>query len=324
MATHSIFGASAPPGTIGSYTDAGSGSVLMQQFYIVGAPTRVGWTIEAVRIFLPAGSTLIGRTGSVGLIRRPAVSGGIYGYNSSITNDFYLNGANKAFSTPLVAGWNERPLNGTYAIENGDGILAGYNLGGGYLYSADVSSSSIGSATAPNLYLCEIGSGTDAHRTWYSDSSNADIKSTASRFYGIDIVVNDNVGGSSGVGSASDDIQFTDTAVGVRKPVGNASDDIQFTDTAAGVRKPVGSASDDIQFTDSAVGFAPPVGGAGGTALSTLSLSDSAQGSRISRGSSVSTLQFSDSASGGAAAQFQRDIYRRSRYNGSWTAWVAD
>jgi hypothetical protein len=220
MALHSIFGATTPPGAVTSYTDAGSSSVLLQQFYIVGAPTRVGWTIGAVRIWIPAGSPLIGRTGSVGLIRRAAAVGGIFGYSAAITNEFFSNGANRAFTDPLVAGWNERPLaGGPWPIENNDGVLAGYSIGGGYLYSSDMTANSIGSATASNLYLCEIGSGPSPHRTFYSDNSQLNIMGTAARFYGVDIVVDDGASAPIPTGSFGGEVTWGPASAAGAAPV---------------------------------------------------------------------------------------------------------
>jgi len=185
MALHSIFGAAAPPGTTTSHTDAGSGAWLAQQFYATASAAV--WTITAVRLWVPAGSVLIGRTGKVSALAR----NGYFLYATAYPNTFLTAPTYRAFTEPLVAGWNERPLAVPLSLPVGTGVIAGYNIGNGYLFNNGLSTDSIRASDGSNLYLCEIGITGQPGRSWYSDAPAQNLTSQPATFYGIDIVADD-------------------------------------------------------------------------------------------------------------------------------------
>lgn len=182
-----IFGGAAPGGSPLGYTDAGDTSVLCQQFYVPAGGQTL--TIDAVGIY--AVGPVIGRTGSVGLMRRLLADGGRYQRPGGAPNEFYTNGARRVFTEPLVAGWNFRPLaGGPYQMAPGDSILACYNLGGGYVYEDNGMSTAEFVSADANFRLVEYGTsnGVDI-RCMYAATWGLALNPTNSRFYGIDLRV---------------------------------------------------------------------------------------------------------------------------------------
>jgi hypothetical protein len=94
---HTIFGASTEPGiTPAAFSDGTPNIITADGFYRVGAQTA-GWRVVGGRIWVPAGSALIGDTATIGLWSTPYASIPNLGTGSPLRS---------AVTSALVAGWN--------------------------------------------------------------------------------------------------------------------------------------------------------------------------------------------------------------------------
>lgn len=177
MAEHSIFGASPPSATWGWYSDGGADSIEGIQFY-VDEPS----TVVAIRIW--ADGDGIGKSGWIGTVVR---TGQQWTYNTRPNGPDF----GQTPIGPLVAGWNRFDIV-PQALSPDDGLMVGLNLDGWYLYSSDLAATTIQATDGYGLFMSQMGSGDDPHRSYYSPNYavNEDVPSAA-RWYGIDIIVDD-------------------------------------------------------------------------------------------------------------------------------------
>lgn len=182
--THTIFNGA--PLTLGSYTDGGAGSWMAQQFIRSAGPD---WEVEAIGIFVPIGSQLIGSRGSVGAMFKDVgfVSGLAY-VNEAKTNELFT-----PMDRDLVAGWNwyELVQPWPWTMDNSH-MLAAYTLDGGYLYDgSNLPSGDIAATDGSSFVLSGSGAAGSVYRCWYDSGalSETTFRDSESRSYGLDIRV---------------------------------------------------------------------------------------------------------------------------------------
>lgn len=187
----SIFGTTAP-GTLTSHDDAGGGSWLAQQFYVPASGTSMSnSTIVGARLYVMAGSPVIGMPWRIGLVRLAGtlslmrVGGSDFGGQDV----FNTNGA-LTQGPALVAGWNELMFSQEWpGLNNLEGAVVGAQIGDGtrYLFNTTLPAAAIPSVDpALNLVMAEAGAATgDLVRSFYRGS----VATGTVRWYGIDIMI---------------------------------------------------------------------------------------------------------------------------------------
>ena len=171
--------------TLGSFSDAGVGDWMANQFYVVtSALSTAGAKIKAAKLYVPAGSAHIGQTWRAAL-RRDLVQ--ILGNGDAYDQGDYDNNGTKAEGSVLVAGWNRVDFAGgpwTVPASGGSWTVA-VQIGNGTRYLHDGSSLTAVSIQAPgsSFYLSEADGGSVARRMFYNGSV------ANGRSYGIDCVV---------------------------------------------------------------------------------------------------------------------------------------
>jgi PKD repeat protein len=186
VVTHTVFGSSTPSGgTITSHNDGGAW--FSHTFYLAPASPAKNWYCHGGRIFIPAGSMLIGQSGHLAVTRQSiALMGGLQVGSGSVTIAF---DENKTPIGPLVEGWNEVTWNFPAIPFNTDGtktdgMMIGAKIGNYYLFSNNYLTSAIQAQDGSAMYLSETGGQpSEAVRCRYSGNT------TSSRFYGLDIIV---------------------------------------------------------------------------------------------------------------------------------------
>ena len=189
----SVFGSSIP-GILTSHNDAGPGSWIAHQFYVpsTGGSLQSAQIVGA-RLYVPAGSPVIGQAWRIGLVRRAGNSEVLIndgtGRDFDGQDQFNTNGALTQGSAPLVAGWNEQRYSQKWAgLANRESAIIGVQIGDGtrYLYNTSVPASFVPSESGENFGLSETGDTLyDAIRSFYRGSPSLG----SVRWYGIDILV---------------------------------------------------------------------------------------------------------------------------------------
>jgi hypothetical protein len=181
---YSVYGDNAPPFTYTTYDDAGVDSWLGEQFTLSDTPERAFQAV-GVRVYVPAGSAMIGQTGYIGLVRRAVESSGAYVYGAAIPSPGPGgNGSKTAMATPLVEGWNDFYLDTPQAANSGDALVACIALRGYYLFGAGPHEE-IESADT-NLFLVDAAS---YQRTFYASDGLGGMGVSSAIDYGLDIIV---------------------------------------------------------------------------------------------------------------------------------------
>ena len=186
---YTIFAGATPSGTYTTYTDGTVNSWYQQQFYITSSPAR-NWKIKGMRMYVPAGSAAIGRTGFIGIQRRPAASGGIIKIGD---NPFWASSfadSKTQMSAPIVAGWNTFLFSQPWDFNSLDGMMVAYSFSDwtGYIHSnrsTSIGANVLQSSSGVNLYLAEEGDGSGGDTI----SARYDGARAINAYYGIDVIV---------------------------------------------------------------------------------------------------------------------------------------
>lgn len=181
MATHSVFGAAAPPWATTDGND-GQGITVEQSFYT----TETGWTLTGVRLYVPTGGALIGQTVTFDAWV-PGVDGtGLAGTPTDTVE-----------SDTLVAGWNEATFTSPITVPNiSDAnvkFCVSYTSSGDYEAVDRGSGAATQASDGADLWWSEGNSGagyTPPSSSYYlyaggSSGSNDNI------FWGLDVLVDD-------------------------------------------------------------------------------------------------------------------------------------
>lgn len=185
----SVFG-STNPGTLAYYDDAAPGSWIAHQFYVPsGSPSLISSPIIGARLLVPPGTSAVGQTWRIGLVRMTSANGGLVrvGGGDFGGQDLLSNNGAMTQGPALVAGWNELMFSQEWpGIAPGDGAIIGVMIGDGrhYLFNTTLSDSSVVSSINPSLVLAETQP-TGPVRSFYRGSA----ASGAVRWYGIDILL---------------------------------------------------------------------------------------------------------------------------------------
>lgn len=187
----SIFGTT-NPGTLTSHDDAGGGSWLAQQFYVPASGVSMSnASIVGARIYVPAGSPIIGMTWRIGLVRLTGSLGLMRWGGPDFGGQDVLNSNGALTQGPaLKAGWNELLFSQEWpGLNNLEGVVIGAQIGDGsrYLFNTTLPVTAIPSVDpALNLVMAEAGlTSGEFVRSFYRGSP----ASGAVRWYGIDIMV---------------------------------------------------------------------------------------------------------------------------------------
>lgn len=176
--TFSIFDGAAIP-SLTSHNDLHANAWVANQFH--RAP-GLSYEIVDVGIYVPAGSSLIGRDGDVGVMisASPYASSTVYPNNMMV-----LGGPTEA---PLVEGWNWHTLPAPVRWEETvPYALAGYQIDTHYLFNNTISENGISSA---GLEFDLSPTNADGMwRSWFTRQSDGQFITTSSRSYGIDLRV---------------------------------------------------------------------------------------------------------------------------------------
>jgi hypothetical protein len=160
-----------------SHDDLHAGAYVANQFH---RTTGLTYEIVDVGIYVPSGSLLIGRSGTVGVMLKntPYASGNVYPDNMAV-----LGGPTAA---PLTVGWNWHPLPTPVNWEESNAYaLAGYAIDTHYLYNNTISENAISS---PGLEFDLAPTNADGMwRSWYTRQSDDQFATTSARSYGIDL-----------------------------------------------------------------------------------------------------------------------------------------
>lgn len=183
-----IFG-DTTPGAPSSHTDADAGSWLAHQFYVpASGPSLASASIVGARLYVPVGSSLIGQTWRIGLVRLTGsnpllrVGGNDFGGQGMLTT----NGA-MTVGPALVAGWNELLFSQEWpGITNGEGVIIGAMIGDGRYYLFDTTLPATAIPSTANLQLAEAGTTQgEIVRSFYRGM----VATGGIRWYGLDIMV---------------------------------------------------------------------------------------------------------------------------------------
>lgn len=122
------------PANVSSNSDAGTSAWLGHQYYPAStAPTD--WYVTGVRIYVPPGSSLIGVSGDVSMVRN-----GNGAVNLGVPTNSQFNSSPAITTVPaLTAGWNEIMFGADYLLTPGEGFWVAYKLNGYYLYNGNLS-----------------------------------------------------------------------------------------------------------------------------------------------------------------------------------------
>jgi hypothetical protein len=175
MPTFSIFDEASI--ALSSHVDLHENAYVANQFHrSVGS----AYEIVDVGIYVPAGSSLIGRTGSIGVMLNNAP----YTPNTVYPNNMAILGGPTA--APLVAGWNWHPLPTPVPWEDSKPwVLGGYSIDTHYLFNSTLSENAISSA---DLEFDLSPTNADGMwRSWFTRPSDGQFVTTSSRSYGIDL-----------------------------------------------------------------------------------------------------------------------------------------
>jgi hypothetical protein len=174
--TFSIFGGSAIP-SLTSHDDLHANAYVANQFH---RASGLRYEIVDVGIYVPAGSSLLGRSGSIGVM----LSANPYASNTVYPNQMAVLGGPTA--APLVEGWNWHPLpSPVYWEVDKPYVLAGYSIDTHYLFNNTISENGISSA---GLEFDLSPTNADGMwRSWFTRQSDGQFITTSSRSYGIDL-----------------------------------------------------------------------------------------------------------------------------------------
>lgn len=179
MAEHRVWDNTNPA----SLTDfnAGQALTLSSAFYVSAA----GWKLAGVRLYVPAGSPLIGKTVTFKGWQPAVVESSLGGA-----------GMQQVSSGALVTGWNEKYFPAPMAVNDISSLqkfmVAYHSPTGDYLRDPGVTNSSIKALDGTNLFFSETNSGAGytipgrgGYR--YADGGNG----AAGTYWGLDVIMYD-------------------------------------------------------------------------------------------------------------------------------------
>jgi PKD repeat protein len=195
---HSIWGAATPPGVFTTFNDGGGW--WSSGFYLAPMNTVRNWYVVGAKLWVPAGSALIGQAGMIG-IQRYILPDAPQGAQAASEN---FGGNGYAVTIPsLVAGWNEvrwsqvgqapLPFNSinspTAPYDATDFIMIGGMVGNYYLYNTSESPNAIQAADGSAVYLSEFGGGATGGADQEFRRSRFNGQGNNNRNWGLDIIV---------------------------------------------------------------------------------------------------------------------------------------
>ena len=177
---YSIFDGNPIP-SLTSHDDLHANAWVANQFH--RAP-GADYEIVDVGLYIPAGSSLLGRSGSVGVM----ISSGPYASNTVYPNNMLVLGG--PTEAALVEGWNWHSLPSPVLWPAAQPFaLAGYSIDTHYLFNNTISENGISS---PGLEFDLSPTNADGMwRSWFTRQSDGQFITTSSRSYGIDLRIRD-------------------------------------------------------------------------------------------------------------------------------------
>jgi hypothetical protein len=204
MAEHTIFGATAPPGTYTLATDGSPNIRLGATYYQYGAGAGAGMQITGGRVWCPVGVTMPATV----RIMLWAPQGGVKDaqFNLNTTPDRSVEVAT------VSGGWAEARWTGMALPPNGYLWMIGYEFVGGtdddkYLYTANSNLGSSAIASDIPFALCDLT--TDAPygpgKRSYFRIGTGSVGTSNTNFFGIDTIVSDSAGNAAPTANAGPD-----------------------------------------------------------------------------------------------------------------------
>lgn len=188
--TRSVFGTTVP-GVLTSHDDSDVGSWLAHQFIVPGGQSLSNGEIVGARLYVPAGSPIIGQTWQIALTRNTRASGFFKVGDSDFggQSQFTSNGTLTTVAAPLVAGWNEAMYAQAWpGVGPWESFVIGVMIGNGtrYLFNTTLPAEAIAAQNGAPLQLAASGvANGEAVRSYYRGTPAAG----AVRWYGIDALV---------------------------------------------------------------------------------------------------------------------------------------
>lgn len=174
--TFTIFDGSVIP-NLTSHNDLHAGAYVANQFHRLMGHT---YEIVDVGIYVPSGSSLLGRSGTVGVM----LSSAPYSSANVYPDDMVTLGGPTA--APLIQGWNWHPLPSPVIWEDSKSwVLSGYAIDTHYLHNDTISEAAI-SSIGLEFDLSPMNAD-GMWRSWYTRQSDDQFITTSARSYGIDL-----------------------------------------------------------------------------------------------------------------------------------------
>lgn len=174
--TYTIFDGAAL--VMASFDDLNPNSWVANQFR---RALGVDYEIVDVGLYVPAGSSLLGRTGNVGVMLKSTP----YGTGFTYPNQMMVLGG--ATSAALIEGWNWNSLPSPVLwTDSFPYALGGYTISPShYLFNNTLTENGISS---PSLLFDLSPTNADGQRrSWFTPTSSSDFNVTTARSYGIDL-----------------------------------------------------------------------------------------------------------------------------------------
>ncbi|WP_029135342.1 N,N-dimethylformamidase beta subunit family domain-containing protein [Nakamurella lactea] len=249
MPTHSIFGASPPPGTQVA-ADDGQPIWVGNTFYTYGSGAA-GWRCYGGRLYIAPGN----------VASMPAtVTAAVWNNTTRTANNLDATPLDtKTVTIPAGGGWVEWTWTTPITITAGQVVMIGYTGGTKYLSSPSPTNSFIPASDSSTLVMTDgVNAGPGLDRTYYRYGTSAIVwlTDTSASLWGVDILVDEGSGPAPTTGSASGSIGWVGTATGtaITSAGGAASGSITWAGTATGYKMPQGAASGSVSWVGRATG----------------------------------------------------------------------
>lgn len=260
MPSHSIFGASPPPGTQVA-SDDGTPIWVGNTFYTYGSGSA-GWRCYGGRLYVAPGN----------VASMPStVTVAVWNNVTRTANN--LNATpieSKTVAIPGGGGWVEWTWTTPVTIVAGQPVMIGYTAGQEYLSQPSPTNSFIAASDGSTLVMTDaVNAGPGLDRTYYRYGTSAVVWLTSgdASLWGVDILVDEGTSVVVPSGGSAATVTASAAGAGIRRARGGSAQAVQVSAVGAGIQvlPGVGGSAADVSVVASGAGLRIARGGSAAT-----------------------------------------------------------